>query len=136
MVKRALKLENGSPSQILQFKIANAIRKYQKHPLDTATAGVQFAIMTEKVIFMTNLLSQNRKDKKLLRDLQRLLDQRRKMMCYLQRKDFATYKWVASEYEVPEQIPGHAHHKTHFKGQVNRVQWSKMKGTKGEARRR
>lgn len=85
---------------------------------------------------MSNQLNQNRRDKRLLRDLQYLIDKRRKMMHYLQRTDFASFKWVASEYEVPDQIPPNAHHKSHFGGFINRVQWSKMKGTKGEPRRR
>ena len=129
-------MENGSPKQILKFKISNAIRKYQKHPMDTASSGVQFAIMSERVIYLTNILSVHRHDKRLLRDLQKLIDQRRKMMYYLQRTDFHTYKWVASEYEIPHQMPQYAHHKTNFAGVRNKVQWKKMKGTKGEPRRR
>lgn len=41
MVKTALKLENASPQQILTFRISQAIKKFQKHPLDTASPGVQ-----------------------------------------------------------------------------------------------
>ena len=135
-MKKALKLENGTPSQILQFKISHAIKKFQKHPLDTASSGVQLAVMTERVIYMTNILNKNRKDKKLLKDLQILLDRRRKMMNYLQRTEFHTFKWVAAEYDIPDQMPIFAHHKTLFKGFINKVQWKKMKGTKGEPKRR
>lgn len=41
MVKTALKLENASPQQIIAFRISQAIKKFQKHPLDTASPAVQ-----------------------------------------------------------------------------------------------
>lgn len=132
MVKRVFRLENAAPEQIFQWKLSNAIRKFQKHPLDTASAGVQMAVLTERVIYLTNILNKNRRDKRMLRDLQQILDRRRKMMNYLQRTDFHTYKWVAAEYEIPDQMPLYAHHNVNFKGFINKVQWSKFKGTKGE----
>lgn len=136
LVKRALKLENCSPGQIVKFKISHAIKKYQKHPTDTASSGVQFAVMTEKIIFLTQRLSQHKRDKQLLRSLQILLDKRRKMMYYLQRTDFHTYKWVSTDYDIPHQMPQYAHHKTFFGGFINKVQWKKAKGRRQFSGRR
>lgn len=41
MIKTSLKLGNASPAQILKYRIDQAIKKFQRHPLDTATAAVQ-----------------------------------------------------------------------------------------------
>ena len=94
------------------------------------------AVMCERVVYMTNILSKNRNDKRLIRDLQLLLDRRKKLINYLQRTDYHTFKWVAADYNIPDELPKYAHHKTLFKSHDNRVQWSKFKGTKGEPRRR
>lgn len=49
-IKRALTLENAAPSEILAYKIKNAIKKFQKNPLDTGSLPVQIAVLTERIL--------------------------------------------------------------------------------------
>jgi hypothetical protein len=59
MIQKALKLENASPQQILAFRISQAIKKFQKHPLDTASPGVQgliFKIKNDNFSLFENFL--------------------------------------------------------------------------------
>lgn len=40
-IKRALSLNNASPTGILKFRIAQAVKKFGKNPNDTGSAAVQ-----------------------------------------------------------------------------------------------
>lgn len=86
--------------------------------------------MSEKVIHMANIYNKNRSDKRMLRDLQYLLDKRRIMINYLQRTDYHYFKWVSADYGIPDVLPPFAHHKNNLRGAYNRVQWSQHKGKK------
>jgi hypothetical protein len=80
--------------------------------------------MSEKIIHMATILDKNRRDKRMFRDLQYLIDQRRTMINYLQRKDLNFFKWVSTDYGIPDALPNLAHHKNNFRGAYNKVQWS------------
>ena len=80
--------------------------------------------MSERIIHMANMLNKNRSDKRMFRDLQYLIDQRRALINYLQRKDFHYFKWVSTDYGIPDSLPNLAHHKSNFRGAYNKVQWS------------
>jgi hypothetical protein len=49
-IKRVLTLENAAPSEILAYKIKNAIKKFQNNPLDTGSLPVQIAVLTERIL--------------------------------------------------------------------------------------
>ena len=52
---------------------------------------VQVAILTRKVAYMTHMLKDNRKDKHNIRNLQKLISRRRKLLKYLCRKSRPRY---------------------------------------------
>ena len=45
-VKRVFRAENATPHEILKNKMAMAVKKFQKSPLDTGSAAVQCACMS------------------------------------------------------------------------------------------
>eukprot|EP01017_Pseudomicrothorax_dubius_P049404 TRINITY_DN9184_c0_g1_i1.p1 TRINITY_DN9184_c0_g1~~TRINITY_DN9184_c0_g1_i1.p1 ORF type:complete len:213 (+),score=29.38 TRINITY_DN9184_c0_g1_i1:103-741(+) len=112
VVKRVLRLENATPSEIKKFRIAQALKKFQTSPTDSGTPTVQIAAMSERIIHMINYLNKNRRDKEGYRALQKLVDRRRKLLNYLMRKHYHLYKWVISEYRVPDVMPMTVLHKT------------------------
>lgn len=46
MVKRVFSLENATPGEVLKFRIAQAVKKYQINLLDHGSAAVQCASMS------------------------------------------------------------------------------------------
>ena len=101
-VQRAFSLEQATPKQIFKFKRDKAIEKFQKNLLDTGSPFMQVVSMTEKVLHMINLIKVNRKDKKLIRSLQTLLDRRRKMLNYIRLREPHKYIWLVREYGIQQ----------------------------------
>lgn len=99
-VERAFSLEQATYKQVFQFKRDKAIEKFQKNLVDTGSPFMQVVCMTEKVLHMINLIKLNRKDKKLLRSLQTLLDRRRKMINYVRLREPHKFVWLAREYGI------------------------------------
>ena len=53
-VKRVFRADNATPHEILKNRLALAVKKFQKSPLDTGSAAVQSACMSEKIIVCLN----------------------------------------------------------------------------------
>ena len=118
-VKRVFRAENATPNEILKNKLLGAVKKFQKSPLDTGSAGVQCACMSERIIVVMSHCKQFTRDTKAGRYLEYLIQKRRTMLNYLMRTDYHYYKWVCMEYAIPEVFPANAHHLTNFRGQKN-----------------
>ncbi len=68
------------------------IETYKTHEGDTGSAEVQIAIMTSRIKELTEHLRIHKHDESTRRGLLRLVGQRRGMLAYLRKKDFARYK--------------------------------------------
>lgn len=66
-------------------------KKYQLHEKDTGSADVQIAILTERIIELTQHLRLNAKDHSSRLGLLKLVGQRRKLLDYLQETDTPRY---------------------------------------------
>lgn len=110
-VKRVFRLENATPSEILKFRIDQAVKKYQKHFSDHGSPGVQCAAMSERVILLMMHTKKYPHDTKAARYLTKLLDQRRKMLTYLSARDYHRYVWICSDYGIPQVHAGKTHNK-------------------------
>jgi small subunit ribosomal protein S15 len=53
------------------------------------------------------------------RGMVKLVQKRRNMLDYLMRTDYHRYKWVCTDYGIPDAAPKHAHHKTNFHLVIN-----------------
>ena len=65
--------------------------EFERHPTDTGSTEVQVAALTERISHLNGHFKVHRHDFSSARGLQRCLAQRRKLLRYLRRKDFALY---------------------------------------------
>lgn len=70
------------------------ITSNQKHEGDTGSPEVQIAILTERIIYLTEHLKVHKKDHHSRRGLLKLVGQRRGMLNYLKRKDIERYRAI------------------------------------------
>ncbi len=68
------------------------IKKFQQHEGDTGSPEVQVALITERVIHLTEHLKTNNKDHHSRRGLLKMVGQRRGLLDYLKRIDLDRYK--------------------------------------------
>ncbi len=72
-------------------KKASLIADYRRSDTDTGSAEVQIAILTARIQQLTDHLRMHKHDESSRRGLLKLVGQRRRMLAYLRRKDFARY---------------------------------------------
>ncbi len=68
------------------------IKKHQTHSKDTGSPQVQVAILTEKILSLTEHLKIHKKDKHSRRGLIGMVGKRRKLLRYLQMNDNKAYQ--------------------------------------------
>mmetsp|Transcript_27294 Transcript_27294/g.49053 ORF Transcript_27294/g.49053 Transcript_27294/m.49053 type:complete len:203 (-) Transcript_27294:888-1496(-) len=96
-VRAALDLRNATKSEINQARMRNIVDEFGKSQYDTGNAAVQSCVLTERIIHLTDHLRVNRKDTTAKLTLRYTVDQRRKMLSYLQRHDFFTWQIVCDK---------------------------------------
>ncbi len=67
------------------------IAKYGRSENDTGSTEVQVALLTERILYLTEHLKTNKKDHSSRLGLLKLVGQRRRLMRYLRRTDFGRY---------------------------------------------
>ncbi|RMF70800.1 MAG: 30S ribosomal protein S15 [Alphaproteobacteria bacterium] len=67
------------------------IKEFQRDPSDTGSPEVQVAILTERIRNLTEHFQTHKKDHHSRRGLINLVNQRRKLLNYLKRKDQERY---------------------------------------------
>lgn len=73
------------------------IKKFQKHPNDTASPEVQVALLTERLKYLNDHFKSNQKDFHSRRGLMKIVGRRRRLLNYLQSKNLEGYKTLISE---------------------------------------
>ena len=68
------------------------IKEYATHEGDTGSPEVQVAILTIRIVYLTEHLKEHKKDHHSRRGLLKLVGQRRNMLDYLRRKDIERYR--------------------------------------------
>ena len=68
------------------------IKEYATHEGDTGSPEVQLAILTSRIVYLTEHLKEHKKDHHSRRGLLKLVGQRRNMLDYLRRKDIERYR--------------------------------------------
>ncbi len=71
------------------------ITTYKRHDTDTGSPEVQIALLTTRVNQLTEHLRANKHDESSRRGLLKLVGQRRRLLAYLRRKDYARYLALA-----------------------------------------
>jgi len=73
------------------------ISKFQGAPNDTGSPAVQIALITERIQYISQHLKTNPKDYAGERGLLKLVGQRKRLLAYLKKHDFAKYQQVTKE---------------------------------------
>lgn len=68
------------------------IEEYRSHEKDTGSAGLQVALLTERINELTEHMKVHRHDFHSQRGLLKLVGQRRRLLNYLKREDVAQYR--------------------------------------------
>ena len=76
------------------------IEKYQTHVEDTGSPDVQIAILTTRIMQLTNHLRENKHDESYRRGLLKMVGHRRSLLAYLRRKDYARYLSLAEQLKL------------------------------------
>lgn len=72
-------------------------KSHKKHDNDTGSAEYQIALFTEKIKQLSSHLKTNAKDKHSRRGLLRMVQQRKKMLQYLSKKDESAYEKITKK---------------------------------------
>eukprot|EP00555_Chaetoceros_dichaeta_P013699 CAMPEP_0198264242 /NCGR_PEP_ID=MMETSP1447-20131203/14966_1 /TAXON_ID=420782 /ORGANISM="Chaetoceros dichaeta, Strain CCMP1751" /LENGTH=232 /DNA_ID=CAMNT_0043953111 /DNA_START=19 /DNA_END=717 /DNA_ORIENTATION=+ len=91
---RLFHLTNANASQLAKARKARAIEMFQLRPGDTGSSAAQIVALTSRIQQMTAHMGVHRKDFSGKRGLDALYVKRRKMLDYLERTDFDTYRVV------------------------------------------
>jgi len=73
------------------------VGKFGANEKDTGNTKVQIALLTERILQLTEHTKTFKKDKNSLRGLIILVGQRRRLLKYLQRRDLETYRSLIQE---------------------------------------
>ena len=68
------------------------IEQYATHEGDTGSPEVQIAILTKRIVLLTEHLKSHKKDHHSRRGLLKMVGQRRNMLAYLKDKDLERYR--------------------------------------------
>ena len=73
------------------------ISKFEAHEGDTGSPEIQIALLTERITQLSKHLEQFKKDKHSRRGLLAMVNKRRRLLAYLQRKDEVRYDAVVKK---------------------------------------
>jgi small subunit ribosomal protein S15 len=79
---------------VLQERTREIVQTNRRHDSDTGSPEVQVALLTNRIGYLTEHFKVHRKDHHSRRGLLKLVGQRRRLLDYLKRNDFARYKAV------------------------------------------
>lgn len=82
---------------ISKEKKAELIQKYGRTPEDTGSPEVQIAILTTRIVELTEHLKVNKKDHHSRRGLLKMVGQRRNLLEYLKKKDIERYRTLIEQ---------------------------------------
>ena len=79
---------------LTQEKKQGLIEKYRLHESDTGSPEVQIAILTERILYLTEHLKEHKKDHHSRRGLLKMVGQRRGLLNYLRDNNIDRYRII------------------------------------------
>lgn len=76
------------------------IGDYQRHDADTGSPEVQIALLSTRIIQLTEHLRSHKHDESSRRGLLKLVGQRRRLLAYVRRKDYQHYLALAERLKL------------------------------------
>ena len=83
-----------------KIKIDEILKKFGKNVKDTGSTETQIAIITERVRYLTEHFKVHKKDHHSRRGLLQLVEQRKKLLTYLKRKNIKRFAEVKAELKI------------------------------------
>jgi len=93
-VRKLLDLTNGSTREVVKEQKRKGMELFQQREGDTGSSAVQVIALTTRIQQMQAHLAKHRKDNVGKRTLQRYYVRRRKVLEYMERKEFDSYRHV------------------------------------------
>src|SRR5438128_739421 len=75
-----------------ETKKQGVVERYRTHEKDTGSPEGQVALLTERIVYLTEHFKSHKKDHHSRRGLLKLVGQRRRLLDYLKTKDSSRYK--------------------------------------------
>ena len=73
------------------------IQKYAVHEGDTGSPEVQIAVLTARIIYLTEHLKEHKKDHHARRGLLKMVGHRRRLLAYLNKVDIERYRAIVAK---------------------------------------
>ena len=73
------------------------IQKYAVHEGDTGSPEVQIAVLTARIIYLTEHLREHKKDHHSRRGLMKMVGHRRRLLAYLNKVDIERYRAIVAK---------------------------------------
>ena len=81
-------------------KKAKIIKKFAKNEKDTGSSEVQIALLSERIAYLTEHLKIFKKDHSSRLGLLKLVGQRKRLLRYLKRTNYASYTSLIAELKI------------------------------------
>ena len=81
-------------------KKTEVIKAFQRDDKDTGSPEVQIALLTNRIIQLTDHLRTHKHDESSRRGLLKLVGRRRKLLAYIHKKDFQSYIRITDELKI------------------------------------
>lgn len=82
---------------ITKEKKTEVIGVHRSHDKDTGSPEVQIAILTERILYLTQHLNANKKDFSTRRGLLKMVGKRRRLLNYLMKNDVQRYRAIVEK---------------------------------------
>lgn len=76
------------------------INEFHAHETDTGSTAVQIALLSKRILQLTEHLRANKHDNSSRRGLLKLVGQRRRLLAYLRRTDYARYLAITDKLNI------------------------------------
>ncbi len=76
------------------------IAEYQTHENDTGSPEVQVALLTNRILHLTEHLREHKHDESSRRGLLKLVGQRRRLLAYMSRKNYQGYIEITDKLNI------------------------------------
>jgi small subunit ribosomal protein S15 len=93
-VRKLFDLHNGNQQEVVQAQKQKGMELFQLRPGDTGSSAVQVIALTTRIQQMQTHMATHKKDKHSKKGMDALYIRRRKMLDYMERKDFDAYRRV------------------------------------------
>jgi small subunit ribosomal protein S15 len=108
--EQAKSVEQGTTSQwgrgeLMEAK-AEVIEQFRAHPKDTGSPEVQIALLSERINYLTTHLRSHAKDHASRRGLIMMVNRRRRLLDYLNRRDPDRYREIVERLSLRKVICG------------------------------